>query len=51
MAVRHIGPDKHEVHKGRKGGVTGCGVDTTKHPSHWVNSNDPITCAKNGCKN
>lgn len=28
MAVRHIGPDKHEVHKGSKGGKTGCGIDT-----------------------
>ena len=50
MTVRHIGPEKHEVHKGVKGGTTGCGVNTNKHPEHWAKSNDPVTCAKNGCK-
>jgi hypothetical protein len=49
MAVKHI-PTK-EVHKGVKGGKTGCGVDTTKHPSHWVNTSAKKTCDKNGCKN
>lgn len=49
MAVEHT-PSK-EVHKGNKGGKTGCGVDTTVHASHWVNSSKNITCAKNGCSN
>lgn len=49
MAVKHI--PTGEVHSGTKGGRTGCGVDTKKHPSHWVNSHSKITCAKNGCKN
>lgn len=51
MTVRHKGPDKHEVHKGSKGGTTGCGIDTNKHPEHWVGSSDAVTCARNGCKN
>lgn len=48
MAVKHIPTD--EVHKGSKGGTTGCGVDTQKHSTHWINSGESITCAKNGCK-
>lgn len=48
MAVKHT--PSNEVHKGTKGGTTGCGVDTKKHPSHWVSSNEKITCKKNGCK-
>ncbi len=49
MAVKHT--PTNEVHKGYKGGKTGCGVDTTKHPGHWVSSSERITCARNGCKN
>lgn len=48
MAVKHT-PTK-EVHQGHKGGKTGCGFDTTVQSDHWVNSNERITCAKNGCK-
>lgn len=47
MAVKHT--PTGEVHKGHKGGKTGCGVDTNKNSSHWVNSHEKITCAKNGC--
>lgn len=49
MAVKHT--PTGEVHKGTKGGHTGCGVDTKKHPDHWVSSSQKITCDKNGCKN
>ncbi len=49
MAVKHI--PTNEVHKGNKGGRTGCGVDTREHPEHWVESHDKITCKKNGCRN
>ncbi len=49
MAVKH--KPSGEVHRGRKGGTTGCGVDTRKNPLHWVNSYERITCSKNGCKN
>ena len=49
MAVKH--KPTGEVHKGVKGGKTGCGVDTRKNPEHWVSSFDRITCDKNGCKN
>jgi hypothetical protein len=38
-----------EVHKGTKGGSTGCGFPTTG--SNWVNSGGRITCDKDGCKN
>lgn len=48
MAVKHV-PTK-EVHKGQKGGTTGCGVNTKEKPDHWVDSHEKITCAKNGCK-
>lgn len=48
MAVKHT--PTQEVHKGHKGGNTGCGFNTNDHPSHWVNSHEKITCAKNGCK-
>jgi len=49
MAVKHI--PTGEVHKGQKGGTTGCGFNTKQEPSHWVNTSERITCAKNGCKN
>jgi len=49
MAVRH-NPTR-VVHQGNKGGTTGCGVDTKKHSSHWIDSHQKITCDKNGCKN
>jgi len=49
MAIKHT-PTK-EVHKGTKGGKTGCGFDTTEHSDHWVNSSEKITCDKNGCRN
>ena len=41
MPVKHT-PTK-EVHKGAKGGKTGCGVDTTKpQPTHWENTSEKI---------
>ena len=49
MAVKHI--PTNEVHKGTKGGTTGCGFDTREHSDHWVNTSSKITCDKNGCKN
>lgn len=49
MAVKHT--PTAEVHKGVKGGKTGCGVDTNVHSTHSTNSNEKITCDKNGCKN
>jgi hypothetical protein len=39
------------VHKGQKGGTTGCGTNTNTISTHWTNTNDKITCDKNGCKN
>lgn len=47
MSVKNT--DTNEVHKGYKGGETGCGFDTSA--SHWVSSNEQITCDKDGCKN
>lgn len=49
MAVKHT--PTGIVHKGIKGGTTGCGFDTKKNPSHWVNTSEKITCDKDGCKN
>ena len=49
MAVKHT--PTAEVHKGSKGGTTGCGISTTANSSHWVASNEKITCNRNGCKN
>ncbi|WP_291871055.1 hypothetical protein [Maribacter sp.] len=40
-----------EVHKGQKGGTTGCGFNTTENSGHWINTSKKITCGKNGCKN
>ncbi|MCX2681771.1 hypothetical protein OOZ15_17590 [Galbibacter sp. EGI 63066] len=48
MSVKHL--PTGEVHKGQKGGQTGCGFETQDNPDHWINSNDSITCDKNGCK-
>ncbi len=49
MAVKH--KPTGEVHKGAKGGYTGCGFNTNDNSSHWVNTSERITCGKNGCKN
>lgn len=49
MPVKHT--LTNEVHKGQKGGTTACGTNTNVQSDHWVNSNEKITCAKNGCKN
>lgn len=49
MAVKHV--PTGIIHSGKKGGTTGCGTDTTKHPEHWINTSSTITCDKNGCKN
>ena len=52
MAVKHTPPDGPSiVHKGQKGGKTGCGLNTNENPSHWTNTNSSITCNKDGCKN
>jgi len=48
MAVKHI--PTGIVHQEKKGGTTGCGVDTNKNNDHWVDSQQKITCDKNGCK-
>ena len=50
MAVKHI-ENGGEVHKGQKGGKTGCGIDTSENPSHWKNTSDKISCGRYGCKN
>ena len=49
MAVKHT--PTNEVHIGSKGGKTGCGIDTNEKPTHWVNTNERVTCGRNGCKN
>lgn len=49
MAVKHT--PTGVVHKGNKGGKTGCGTDTRDNSSHWVATTERVTCDKNGCKN
>ena len=49
MAVKHL--PTGVIHKGTKGGKTGCGTNTKDNPSHWVSSSQRITCTKNGCGN
>jgi hypothetical protein len=49
MPIKYT-PSK-EVHKGYKGGITGCGFDTTDNLNHWEITSENITCAKNGCRN
>lgn len=49
MAIKHT--PTGIVHKGSKGGKTGCGFDTKDNSSHWVDTHDRITCDKDGCKN
>ena len=48
MAVEHK-PTK-VVHRGTKGGKTGCGFDTTEHKTHWENTYKSINCDRNGYK-
>lgn len=48
MAVKHV--PTGIVHKGAKGGQTGCGFNTRDNSSHWLNTLEKITCDKNGCK-
>ena len=49
MAVKHT--PTNIVHRGTKGGTTGCGTDTKVKKDHWVNTSSRINCDKNGCKN
>lgn len=48
MTVKHEPTDI--VHKGNKGGRTGCGFNTNEKPSHWIKSSETINCDRNGCK-
>lgn len=48
MAVKHTPTDI--VHRGTKGGKTGCGFDTKEKASHWMKSNGKINCMKDGCR-
>ena len=48
MAVKHV--RTNEIHRGFKGGKTGCGFKTQEHPPHWVSTKEKITCGKSGCK-
>ena len=41
MTVKHS--PTNEVHKGTKGGITGCGFDITEHADHWINTSEKIT--------
>lgn len=50
MPVENLEPDG-KVHKGYKGGETGCGLDTNKNPENWKDTDKRITCNKDGCKN
>lgn len=48
MPVKHL--PTGEVHKGTKGGTTGCGTNTKEKPTHWTNTGASVSCNKNGCK-
>ncbi|MAD52839.1 MAG: hypothetical protein CMF18_02035 [Idiomarinaceae bacterium] len=43
-AVKHT--PTRIVHQGNKGSKTGCGFNTKKHSSHWVDSHEKINCDK-----
>lgn len=47
MAVQH--QPTGIIHSGSKGGTTGCGENTRKNPSHWENTNERVSCEKDGC--
>ena len=49
MAVKYL--ESGIVHKGYKGGTTGCGFDTSDNLRDWQNTSESITCDKDGCKN
>lgn len=49
LAVKHN--PTNIVHKGSKGGTTGCGANTRENSQHWTDTHSKITCDKNGCKN
>ncbi len=48
MAVRQA--PSGEVHNGSKGGRTAYRVDTNDQSTHWTNTNERVTCPKNGCR-
>lgn len=53
MNIKYIGngPDKGKVHYKESNQKTGCGAIINDNPKDWVNTNEAITCDKNGCKN
>ncbi|WP_170111695.1 hypothetical protein [Photobacterium frigidiphilum] len=49
MTVKHT--PTGIVHKGTKGGTTGCRINTKVRSKHWVASTEKVTCDKYGCRN
>lgn len=53
MNIKYIGngSDKEKVHIKESNKKTGCGAITADNPNDWVDTTEPVTCDKNGCKN
>lgn len=49
VAIKHL--PSGIIHKGHKGGKTGCGINTKRHADDWVETSKNITCDQEGCKN
>ncbi len=54
MNIKYIGNDSSKSEKGKihvkKGNYTGCGARIDDNQEDWVETNEAVTCEKNGCK-
>lgn len=52
MNVKYIGsgPDNGKIHVKISDKKTGCGAIINDNPQDWEDTNEAVTCDKNGCK-
>lgn len=55
MNIKYIGNDTRISEKGKihvsEGNFTRCGARIDDNPKDWVETQEKVTCNKNGCKN
>ena len=53
--IKYIGSDSSQSENGKihvwKGDHTGCGARIDDNPQDWTETNEKVTCERNGCKN
>ena len=54
MNIKYIGNDTSKSENGKihikNGNYTGCGARIDDNKNDWIETSQPVTCEKNGCK-